>query len=196
MHSTISAPLAAFCLAGALFTGTASAEPKAPTEEENADAIFAQGFLGKTYEGELEVEGWTDYGGGLVAPPISVHLYQREDGLSLVLTSKEGPASDSFVVTDALLISKPWKGYEVSIACIQGDDFTLRFIGEARGREDDEWWTEVRRAWAIEVEKKAEPETDAPAPAETAAPAPAPKPEIGKITTTSPKGVKCTNPSW
>ena len=60
----------------------ASAEPKPPTAEENADATFAKSFIGKTYEDEFDIDGWTDLGGGLVAPPIYVHEYQREaDGI-------------------------------------------------------------------------------------------------------------------
>ena len=68
----------------------AAAEPKPPTAEENADATFAKSFIGKTYEDEFDIDGWTDLGGGLVAPPIYVHEYQREaDGTYLVLTSRE-----------------------------------------------------------------------------------------------------------
>jgi hypothetical protein len=50
----------------------ALAGPAEPTQEESADATFANSFLGKTYDEELEVEGWIDLGGGLVAPPIYV----------------------------------------------------------------------------------------------------------------------------
>ena len=53
-------------------------------------ATFAESFIGKTYEDELDIEGWTDLGGGLVAPPIYVREYQREaDGTYLVLTTRE-----------------------------------------------------------------------------------------------------------
>jgi hypothetical protein len=171
MHTTTATRLTALCLAAALMLGAGAvmAEPKAP-EEEFTDEDFAKSFLGKPYEGDLEIEGWRDFGGGLVLPPIYVHQYKREDGTSLVLTSKE-TAPSSYTVTDALIVSKPWKGYAISIACTQGDDFTLRFIGDARGPESREWWTEVRRAWEIEL-------------------------ETGKITKTSTKGVRCTNPSW
>jgi len=51
------------------------AEPKEPSEEESADVSFAKSFLGKTYSDELEIEGWTDLGGGLVSPPIYVRHY-------------------------------------------------------------------------------------------------------------------------
>jgi len=176
MHRTIFTSLSVVCLSGALAVGAALAEPKAPTEEENADANFAKSFLGKTYSGDLDIEGWSDFGGGLVAPPIWVHQYQREDGANLVLTSREtAPATRSspatYVVTDARIISKPWKGYAISIACMQGDDFTLRFIGDARGPQDNEWWTDVRRAWEISL-------------------------ETGQMTETKTKGISCTNMSW
>src|SRR5437867_168692 len=73
----------------ALAPALAKAEPKQPTEEESADVTFAKSFLGKTYDDELAVEGWDEVDGGLVAPPIYVHRYQREDGTYLVLTSRE-----------------------------------------------------------------------------------------------------------
>jgi len=83
---------------------------------------------------------------------------------------------------------------------------TLRFIGDARGPEDREWWTEVRRAWAIELppKPKAKAETEAEtaskseakAEGEAAEPAPAPAPAPGKIAKTDTKGVRCTNPNW
>ncbi|MGH6735201.1 MAG: hypothetical protein ACRECX_03870 [Methyloceanibacter sp.] len=197
MHSIILTSLSILGLAGAL-AGPALAEPKAPTEEESADASFVESLLGKSYEGELDIEDWTDFGGGLVSPPIYVRLYQREDGTSLVLTSRETPTG-SFVVTDALVISKPWKGYAVSISCMQGDDFTLRFIGDARGPESKEWWTEVRRAWEIALKHETEPEPETETETgSTAEPGPEaePKPEPGKITKADTKGVQCANPSW
>jgi hypothetical protein len=110
----------------------AHAEPKAPSQEQNADAAFAASFIGKTYDGDLDVEGWDDVGGGLVAAPIYIHEYQREDGTFLVLTSR---------------------------------------IGEAKGPENKEWWTEVRRAGEIAL-------------------------DTGKISSTKTKGVRCTNVSW
>ncbi len=202
MHNSILTSLSAFCLAGALFGAAASAEPKAPTEEENADANFAKSLLGTAYDSDLDVQGWTDFGGGLVSPPVYVRHYQREDGTSLILTSKHTPnASTRYVVIDALLISKPWAGYAISLACPIGEDFTLRFIGEARGPDEKEWWTEVRRAWDIEIEPlpAAEPETDTETAPETeSAPEPntEPKREIGTLSKADTKGIKCTNPNW
>jgi hypothetical protein len=165
--------LAALLLAPQL----ALAAPAEPVPEESADEIFAKSFLGKTYDDELEVEGWLDLGGGLVAPPIYVHQYQREqDGTYLVLTSREvaKAAADtpaSFVVTDALVVPAPQKEAAFSIACVQGEDATLKFMGEAKGKEDREWWSDVRRAWEISL-------------------------ETGDIVSIPPKGVRCTNPNW
>jgi hypothetical protein len=164
--------LAAFCLSPRL----ASAEPKQPSEEESADVTFAKSFLGKSYADELDIEGWIDLGGGLVSPPIYVRHYQREDGTDLVLTSREvAPAAAntpaSFVVTDALIVPKPAKDVEFSLACVQGDDPMLRFVGQAKGSEDKEWWTDVRRAWEISIES-------------------------GEISSIKAKGVRCTNPGW
>ncbi|HUW74647.1 MAG TPA: hypothetical protein VMW05_11615 [Methyloceanibacter sp.] len=207
MHSTIFRSLSAACVSGLLLAGPAFAEPELaeePVEEEekeDADAKLVQSLLGQTYTGELPIEGWNDFGGGLVSPPIYVHLYQREDGTSLVLTSKL--SAKKYEVTDALLISKPWKGYEISIACMKGDDFTLRFIGDARGPEGTEWWTEVRRAWEIEIVPKPDPEAEAqsetvteaePKPDPLTEPKPAPQP--GKIKEASAKGVRCASPNW
>lgn len=160
----------------ALFPALGLAEPKPPTEEESADVTFAKSFLGKTYDDELEIEGWIDLGGGLVAPPIYVRQYQREDGTLLVLTSREmSKASNttpaSYVVADALIVPKPQKDVEFSISCVQGQDEMLRFMGEAKGSEKKEWWTDVRRAWEISI-------------------------ETGLIASIAPKGIRCTNASW
>jgi hypothetical protein len=182
-------------------------EPPANAESETSDADFAKSLIGKNYDGEFEIEGWMDFGGGLVAPPIYVHHYQREDGTSLVVTSKE-TSGTNLVVIDALIISKPWKGYVISIACTKGEDFALRFIGDARGPDSKEWWTEVRRAWEIAVEIEAEPETETDSETsetgnetetDTATEAEAesePQIEPGKITETNTRGVKCANPDW
>jgi hypothetical protein len=160
----------------AVMPALALAEPKQPTEEESADATFAKSFLGKTYDDELDIEGWDDLGGGLVAPPIYVRQYQREDGTHLVLTSREvakasGEAPASYVVLDALLVPKAPKDVELSIACVHGDDGTLKFVGEAKGNEEKEWWTDVRRAWEISL-------------------------ETGQIAAVKLKGIRCTNPGW
>jgi hypothetical protein len=176
MHRTIFTSLSVLYLSGALAMSVALAEPKAPTETENADANFAKSVIGKTYSGDLEIEDWLDYGGGLVSPPIWIRQYQREDGTNLVLTSREtapdtrtSPAS--YEVTDAIIIPPPQKGLELVISCTQGDDPTLRFIGEAKGADDQEWWSDVRRAWEISL-------------------------ETGAITSISAKGIKCNNPGW
>ena len=169
--------LLGYLLAAAfLLPGLALAEPKPPTEEESADVSFAKSFVGKTYDDELEVEGWIDLGGGLVSPPVYVRQYLREeDGTRLVLTSRElskatANAPASYGVVDSLVV-KPQKDAEFSIACVQGEDPTLNFIGEAKGKEDKEWWTDVRRAWEISLES-------------------------GQISSIKAKGVRCTNPGW
>ncbi|MGD9501682.1 MAG: hypothetical protein AB7V40_04260 [Methyloceanibacter sp.] len=155
----------------------ALAGPAEPAPEESADATFAKSFLGKAYDDELEIEGWIDLGGGLVAPPIYVHQYLREeDGTYLVLTSREvakagADTPASFVVLDALIVPAPQKDAAFSLACVQGDDATLKFMGEAKGNEDKEWWSDVRRAWEISL-------------------------ETGAIVSIPSKGVRCTNPGW
>jgi hypothetical protein len=172
-------PALLLCLLAALLLALpALAEPKPPTEEESADASFAKSFLGKTYDDELDIEGWIDLGGGLVAPPIYVRHYQREaDGANLVLTSRElakagANAPASYVVADALFVPPPQKDAVFSIACVMGgDDATMKFLGEAKGKEDKEWWTDVRRAWEISL-------------------------ETGQIATIKSKGIRCTNPGW
>jgi hypothetical protein len=117
-------------------------------------------------------------GGGLVSPPIYVRQYQREaDGANLVLTSREvakatANAPASFVVADALILPPPQKDVVFSLACVMaGDDATLKFMGEAKGSEDREWWSDVRRAWEISL-------------------------ETGQITSVKAKGIRCTNPGW
>ncbi len=169
-------PLAALAASLALPPGTARAEPKPPSEEESADADFAKSFIGKNYDGDLEIEGWGDLGGGLVSAQVFVHQYQREDGTFLVLTSRQLDKGSSgspanYEVADALIVPPPQSGVEFTISCVQGQDPTLRFMGEAKGPETKEWWTEVRRAWEISI-------------------------ETGQISAAKTKGVRCTNVSW
>lgn len=175
MHPTILKSLPAVCLATMLMASAANAEPEAPAEpappeEKMTDANFANSFLGKPYQGNLGVEGWTGLGGGLVSPPIYVHHYQREDGTFLVLTSKQ-TGKGAYVVTDALIVPKPKKGYRFTISCTQDKDHTLRFMGEASGRDAKEWWSNLRHAWEISL-------------------------ETGEITKVKNKGIKCANPAW
>jgi hypothetical protein len=101
-------------LAMALASVAAQAEPKAPSEEENADVTFAASFVGKNYDGELAIEGWNDLGGGLIVAPIFIRHYQRDDGTYLVLTSRQlvKEARDTpgnYEVVDALLVPPPAK---------------------------------------------------------------------------------------
>ena len=175
-HAFRLASAAVLALGLALASVVALAEPKAPSEEENADATFAASFLGKNYDGELAIEGWNDLGGGLIVAPIFIRHYQRDDGTFLVLTSRQlvKEARDvlgNYEVVDALIVPPPASGVQFTISCVQGQDETLRFIGEAKGPESKEWWTEVRRAWEIDL-------------------------ATGKITSTKTKGVRCTNVSW
>ena len=115
------------------------AEPQAPTEEQSADTTLATSFVGKSYDDELDIDGWTDLGGGLVVAPIFVHEYQRDDGTFLVLTSRQvsketSTAPASFQVVDSLIVHPPQAGVEFSIACMQGQDETLRIHGRGQGR--------------------------------------------------------------
>jgi hypothetical protein len=169
----------------ALESTPASAKKKHPPKqteetqkppEDSPDVIFAKSFLGRAYDDELTVDGWDEVDGGLVAPPIYVHRYQREDGTYLVLTSREVKKATpttpaSYVVADALIVPKPQADVQFSIACVLGKDETLNFMGEAKGNEDKEWWTDVRRAWQISL-------------------------ETGAIASVPPKGIRCTNAGW
>ena len=171
-----SIPVALLAVTLALGASQARAEPQAPTTEHADDANFAKSFIGKNYDDELEVEGWDDLGGGLVVTPIFVHEYQRDDGTILVLTSRQlsketSSSPGNYEVVDALIVPPPQSGVEFTVSCVQGQDETLRFMGEAKGPEDKEWWSEVRRAWEISL-------------------------DTGKIASTKTKGVRCTNMSW
>ncbi|HEX7532708.1 MAG TPA: hypothetical protein VF340_05685 [Methyloceanibacter sp.] len=186
MVSTVSllsrlALAATFLLGVALVPEPASAKKKPRPEEpvvveDSPEMVFAKSFIGKTYEDNLDVEGWEDAGGGLVSPPIYVHEYRRDDGTVMVLTAKEttaakGDTPGTYQVLDAVVMGKPRKDAVFSIACVQGADQTLRFLGEALGSDQKEWWTDVRRAWEISL-------------------------ETGAIASIPPKGVKCTNPTF
>src|SRR5215468_611098 len=157
----------------ALASTPASAKRKHPPKqtqeqqkppEDSPDVIFAKGLIGKTYDDALTVDGWDEIDGGLVAPPIYVHRYQREDGTYLVLTSQE-------VKKATLIAPKPQPDVQFSIACVLGKDEMLNFMGEAKGNEDKEWWTDVRRAWQISL-------------------------ETGAIASVPPKGIRCTNAGY
>ena len=93
-----------------------------------------------------------------------------------MLTAKEtstskGDAPSTYQVLDAVIMGKPRKDAVFSTACVQGADQTLRFLGEALGNDQKEWWTDVRRAWEISL-------------------------DTGAIASIPPKGVKCTNPTF
>ena len=185
--------LAAICVLLLTIAGSASAQTETPDEAPaeaspgeapGAEAVtedtpisdedFAKSLIGKTYTGSFELDGWTNVGGGLVLPPFYVQHYSREDGTVLVLTAKsaeEDGSSSDFEITDALTTDKPNKGYTFSTACMKGEDFTLRYMGEASGKDEAEWWTNLRKAWEIDV-------------------------ETGKISSVNARGVKCTNPNW
>ena len=75
-HRPVLCPLCRHCRARR--PGARRPSRNSPREEESADVTFAKSFLGKTYDDELDIEGWNDLGGGLVAPPIYVRQYQRE----------------------------------------------------------------------------------------------------------------------
>ena len=178
-----------------LVGGSARAETEAPAEEAAAaeaeaengaeaapedapmsDEDFAKSLIGKIYSGGFDLDGWTSLGGGLVLPPIYVQQYDRDDGTVLVLTAKETDAAGrgsgaQFEVTDALVTGKPRKGYTFSTSCMKGEDYTLRFMAEASGKDAAEWWTNLNKAWEIDV-------------------------ETGKISSIKARGVKCTNPNW
>ncbi len=165
---------AGLALGVSLMAAPSFADPK--EKEESPDEKFAASFLGKVYSSDLEIEGWNDLGGGLVIPPVYVRQYQREDGTYFVVTSREVSAATktepaSYVVADTLIVPKPKGGAEFSIACVQGQDETLRFMGEAKGSPSKEWWTDVRRAWEIAI-------------------------DTGEISSIKPRGVRCTNVSW
>ena len=184
--------LTAACLFVLLSTSVARAEadaaietePKAAKEVETgaengaepapfSDEDFAKSLIGNTYSGSFDLDGWTNLGGGLVLPPIYVRHYARDDGTVLVLTAMGASAGrgPGFQVADALITGKPRKGYTFSTSCMKGDDYTLRFMGETSGRDAAEWWTNMNKAWEIEI-------------------------ETGKISSVKARGVKCTNPNW
>jgi hypothetical protein len=159
-----------------LLPGLALAEPQAPSGEEIDDANFGKSFVGKVYDGELEIEDWNDLGGGLVSPPIYIHQYQRDGGTMLVLSSRElsrrtRNSPGTYVVADALIVPKAPKDVEFSMSCVKLPDETLRFLGLAKGKEEKEWWTRVRQAWEIDL-------------------------ETGQIASAKTKGVRCTNIGW
>ncbi len=177
---------AAACLLSLVLTGPAHTEPtsdaqgQAETEADTESGVeqpvvtdedFAKNLIGATYSGSFELEGWTDQGGGLVLPPIYVHHYNRKDGTILVVTAKETGSTANFEITDTLLANKPHKSYTFSTSCMKGDDYALRFMGEVSGKDASEWWTNLRKAWEIDI-------------------------ETGKISDVGVKGVKCVNPNW
>ena len=152
MVSTVSllsrlALAATFLLGVALAPEPASAKKKPKPEEpvvveDSPEMVFAKSFIGKTYDDNLDVEGWEDAGGGLVSPPIYVHEYRRDDGTVMVLTAKEttaakGDTPGTYQVLDAVIMGKPRKDAVFSIACVQGADQTLRFPRRGLGQRPE-----------------------------------------------------------
>jgi hypothetical protein len=162
-------PVVALAVAVALAPVFARAEPKAPSEEQNADAAFAASFIGKNYDRDLDIEGWDDQGGGLIVAPIYIHEYQREDGTFLVLTSRQARQG---VERLARQLRGGGRADRAAAAGRRGVH-TRRFASSARPRG--------RKT------RSGGPRCNGPGRSRSTP---------GKISSAKTKGVRCTNVSW
>ena len=150
----------------------------APALSPLAEALKAR-LVGQVYEGGLDLEGWEDLGGGLIAEPVWFQYYQRADGAYLVLANLAQPRASEeenlpFRIADLVLIPPLEEGQELAFEC--------RAAGGGRGRvviavvrpdhaHEAEWWRDVAMAWEISRQS-------------------------GRLKPVAPKGIECVNESW
>jgi len=176
----LGAGLGAFVLtAVALFYWRPGNVPPSPQPKPQIDEMLKSRLVGHVYEGNLEIEGWEDRGGGLIIAPIWYSQYEREDGAHLVLANVAQPLrpramQTTFHIADILLIPALAKGQEVSYFCrLAGQGTTQAIIAIIQPNRDyeEEWWKDVRRAWNISLQS-------------------------GRIAPIDPDGIECINEGW
>lgn len=136
-------------------------------------------LIGKVYEGEFPIAGWTDEGGGLLQEPVWYAQYRRADGAQLVLSNwaqpiRPGARHTPFRVTDVLVVPPLAAGLELNFDCrTRSVDVTRKVIAVVRvdPKRQREWWRDVRQAWAISL-------------------------QTGLFTPIATTGIECRNEGW
>ena len=115
------------------------------------------GLIGTIYQGALAVEGWEDFGGGLLADPVWYSQYQLGDGASLVLSLLALPRSPgsqqaTFQVADVLFVPPLESGLELSFVCRSAPANPAQKVIAVARPERAEWWHDIRQAWSVQIE--------------------------------------------
>jgi hypothetical protein len=163
----------------ALLYWTPATVPPKPQRQPHVDEMLRARLVGKVYEGGLDIQGWEDFGGGLIIEPIWYSQYQHKDGTSLVLANvaqplRPGAMQTRFRIADILLIPALPKGQEISYFCrVSGQGTTRAIVAVIQPDYDNEveWWKDVRQAWTISLTS-------------------------GQVTSIDPKGLECVNEGW
>jgi len=132
-------------------------------------------LIGTVYEGPLPIDGWDDFGGGLLAEPVWFNQYQRTDGALLVLSlltlpRRPGSQQATFKVADVLFVTPLESGLELSFFCRSQGYPDQKFIAVVRS-ERSEFWRDIRQAWRVEM-------------------------SLGRIAPITPTGIECVNEGW
>lgn len=144
-----------------------------------APAQTLEQLIGKVYEGEFPIPGWTDEGGGLLQEPVWYAQYRRADGALLVLSNwaqplRPGAQHTPFRVTDVLVVPPLAAGHELNTDCRSKPvDVTRKILAVVRvdPRRQREWWRDVRQAWAISL-------------------------QTGRFSPIATTGIECRNEGW
>ncbi len=165
-----------FTFAILLFALVGLFQPVAAQEEAGPEL---KSLIGRVYEGSLPMNGWEDMGGGHLANSVWFHHFRRADGVQLVMVDwiqprRAGSQQATFRVTDVLFVPALQENQSIIFDC-QGRDrnVTRKIIAVAQvdPQNQSEWWSDIRQAWSVSLDD-------------------------GRVTPTSPEGVKCINESW
>jgi hypothetical protein len=114
-------------------------------------------LIGIEYEGGLDIPGWKDQGGGLMAESVWYHFYKRQDDAYLVLMSWSLPRKPNsphtpFRVTDVLLIPPIAKDHTLTFFCEPPRTNVFeKIFSVVRLDLRRKWWRDVRKAWKVDL---------------------------------------------
>ncbi|MDQ2092257.1 hypothetical protein [Marimonas arenosa] len=136
-----------------------------------------QRLVGTIVEGAFPLDGWQDMGGGLLEEPVWFSHYRRPDRAQLVLVQwmlprRSGTQQATFQITDVLVTPALPKDSELAFYCREAQpNVTRKIIAVVRPDMKQEWWRDVRQAWAVDLGS-------------------------GRIQTFAPQGIECVNEGW
>jgi hypothetical protein len=136
-------------------TPVAAQKQDSPAQQAQANS-YAH-FIGIESEETLDIPGWQDQGGGLMAEPVWYHFYKRQDDAYLVLMNWALPRKPNspytpFRVTDVLLIPPVAKDHTLTFLCEPPrTNVAVKIFAVVRLDLRRKWWRDVRKAWKVDL---------------------------------------------